>query len=157
MNNLSSLDFKDTINGAEGRAYSTINGNIELMFYLKKFEAKIEKKKTEGKTMGNRATQHKANGWNGTGSLTIYYITSVFRKMLLEYIKTGKDTYFDIQLVNEDPTSSVGKQTTVVKKVNIDSSVLAKLDLDAEAMDEEVSFTFEDFDILDEFGNPIVE
>lgn len=156
MPNLSTLDFKDTINGAEGRAYATIDGNVELMFYLKKLEAKIEKKKTEGKTLGNRATQHKANGWNGTGSMTIYYITSVFRKMLLEYIRTGKDTYFDIQVVNEDPTSNVGKQTTVIKKVNIDASVLAKLDVDSEAMEEEVAFTFEDFDILDEFGKPIL-
>ena len=43
--------------------------------------------------------------------------------MMLEYIKTGRDTYFDIQVINEDPTSSVGKQTVVLKKVNIDSFI----------------------------------
>ena len=155
MPELKTLDFKDTINGAEGRAYATINGNVELMFYLKKLEAKAEKKKNEGKTIGNRATQHKPTGWNGTGSMTIYYVTSIFRKMILEYIKTGKDTYFDIQVVNEDPTSSAGKQTIAIKKVNIDSSILAKLDVDSDSLDEEVSFTFEDYDILDEFSNPI--
>lgn len=157
MNNLSTLNFKDTINGAEGRAYTTIDGNIELMFYLKKLEAKAEKKKTEGKTIGNRATQHKANGWNGTGSMTIYYITSKFREMMLDYIKTGRDVYFDIQIVNEDPTSDVGKQTIALKKVNIDSVVLAKIDVDAETLDEEVSFTFEGYEILDAFGQPILE
>ena len=71
MSNLSTLNFKDTINGAEGRAYSTIDNNVELMFYLKKLSAKMEKKKAEGKTMGNRATQHKGNGWKGSGTLTI--------------------------------------------------------------------------------------
>lgn len=157
MENLSTLNFKDTINGAEGRAYATINGNVELMFYLKKLEAKMEKKKTEGKTIGNRATQHKTTGWNGTGSMTIYYITSTFRKMIYDYIKTGKDTYFDVQVVNEDPTSDVGQQTVAIKKVNIDSSILAKLDVDSENMDEEVAFTFEDFEILDEFSNPTLE
>jgi len=157
MSNLSTLNFKDTINGAEGRAYSTIDNNVELMFYLKKLSAKMEKKKAEGKTMGNRATQHKGNGWKGSGTLTIYYITSIFRKMMLEYIKTGRDTYFDIQVINEDPTSSVGKQTVVLKKVNIDSIELAKLDVDSEAMEEEVPFTFEDVEVLDEFGNPVLE
>lgn len=157
MNNLSTLNFKDTINGAEGRAYTTIDGNIELMFYLKKLEAKAEKKKTEGKTIGKRATQHKANGWKGTGTMTIYYITSKYREMMLDYIKTGKDVYFDIQTVNEDPTSDIGKQTIALKKVNIDSVILAKIDIDAETLDEEVSFTFEDYEILDAFGQPILE
>lgn len=149
------LDFKDTINGAEGRAYSTVDGNVELMCYVKKIEAKIEKNKTEGKVLGKRAAQHKSNGVKLSGTMTIYYITSMFRKMMLDYVKTGKDTYMDIQIINEDPTSSVGKQTVVLKGVNIDSVVLAKLDVEAEAMDEEVPFTYEDFDILDEFGNPV--
>lgn len=157
MPELGTLNFKDTINGSEGRAYTTINGNVELAFYIKKLTAKIDKKKSEGKTIGNRATQHKANGWNGTGSLTMYYVTTAFRKMMLEYIRTGKDTYFDVQVVNDDPTSSIGKQTVVIKKVNIDSVELAKLDLDSDALDEEVPFTFEDSEILDEFGKPILE
>jgi len=157
MGNSENLNFKDTISGAEGRAYATINGNVELMFYLKKWEAKAEKKKTEGKTIGNRATQHKAVGWNGTGTMTIYYVTSLFRKMILDYIKTGKDIYFDVQVVNEDSTSSTGKQTIAIKGVNIDSSIVAKLDVDSEVLDEEVAFTFEDYDILDEFSKPTLE
>lgn len=157
MPNLGTLNFKDTINGSEGSAYITIDGNVELAFYIKKLDAKIEKKKSEGKTLGNRATQHKPNGWNGTGTMTIYYITSVFRKMMLDYIRTGKDTYFTIQVVNDDPTSGVGKQTAILRKVNIDSVEFTKLDLDSDALDEEIPFTFEDCDLLDEFGKPILE
>ena len=149
------LDFKDTINGAEGRAYTTIDGNVELMCYLKKIEAKIEKTKTEGKVLGKRATQHKSTGLKYTGTMTIYYVTSLYRKLILDYKNTGRDIYMDIQIINDDPTSKIGKQTVVLKGVNIDSVVLAKLDVDSEAMDEEVPFTFEDFDILDEFGNPV--
>lgn len=152
--NLGTLDFKDTINGAEGKAYATIENNVELMFYLKKLEAKMEKKKTTGKTLGNRATQHKANGWEGTGTMTIHYVTSTFRKMMYDYAKTGRDLYFTVQVTNEDPTSTIGKQTVVLKKVNIDSTILTKLDVDAENMEEEVAFTFDDFDVLDEFQTP---
>jgi len=128
MGNSENLNFKDTISGAEGRAYATINGNVELMFYLKKWEAKAEKKKTEGKTIGNRATQHKAVGWNGTGTMTIYYVTSLFRKMILDYIKTGKDIYFDVQVVNEDSTSSTGKQTIAIKNMETGNSIEYSID-----------------------------
>lgn len=150
------LEFKDTISGQEGRGYATINGRIEEMFYLKKFNADVEKVKTEGKTLGKRGTQHKANGWKGTGSMTIYYVTTMFRQLMLEYMKTGKDTYFDIQITNEDPASSIGKQTTVIKGINLDKVIMALLDVDAEALEEEVSFTFHDVDILDQFGKPVL-
>ena len=86
--------------------------------------------------------------------MTIYYITSIFRRLAKEYAKTGKDTYFDITIENDDPTSSVGKQTVVLYKCNLDSTILAKLDVDNTELDEDIDFTFEDFDILDSFGNP---
>lgn len=144
----------DTISGQEGRAYATINGRIEEMFYVKSLEATAEKQKAEMKALGRRGTQNKAAGWKGTGSMTIYYATTLFRQLMLDYIKTGKDTYFDIQIVNEDPGSSIGKQTVVLKRVNIDSVLFAKVDVDSDMMDEEVSFTFDDVDILDSFKAP---
>jgi hypothetical protein len=35
-------------------------------------------------------------------------MTSLFRKMAIQYAKTGKDTYFTITVVNDDPGSTVG-------------------------------------------------
>lgn len=147
---------KDAISGQEGKAYTIINGNVEEMFYAKKIEAKADKKKSSMKSLGHRGEQHKAAGWEGTGTMTIYYATTLFRKLMLEYIKTGKDTYFDMQVINEDPTSSIGKQTTLLKFVNLDEAFMAKLDVDSEYLDEEASFTYEDVDILDSFGKPIL-
>lgn len=145
----------DTISGQEGKATSIIDGNVQDMFYIKSLEATFEKIKTEVRTLGMRGTQHKGTGWSGTGSMTIYYVTSIFREMALKYAKTGKDTYFDITVVNDDPTSTIGKQTIVLYNCNIDSTVLAKLDTEADVLDEDIDFTFDDFDILDSFGNPI--
>ena len=71
------------------------------------------------------------------------------------YAKNGKDTYFDLTIVNEDPTSSIGKQTVTLYNCNIDSVILAKLDTDSDSLEEDLDFTFDDFDILDSFGNPI--
>lgn len=148
------LQAKDTLSGQEGRAYATINGRVEEMFYVKSLEAKVEKEKTELKTLGRRGTQHKATGWSGSGSMTIYYMTSMFRRMMLDYMNHGKDTYFDIQIINEDPTSSVGKQTIVLQGVNLDSMVIAALDTDAEALEEDIDFTFEGVIMQDQFKAP---
>jgi len=146
----------DTISGQEGRAYATINGQVEEMFYIKSLEATIEKQKTEVRTLGKRGTQHKATGWSGSGTMTIYYVTTLFRQLMLDYVRNGKDTYFDVTIVNEDPTSSIGRQTVVLRGVNLDSVVAAKLDTEAEVLDEDVDFTFDDVDILDSFGKPIL-
>ena len=37
--------------------------------------------------------------------MTIYYVTSLFRELMLDYIRSGKDTYFDLVVVNDDPNS----------------------------------------------------
>lgn len=146
------LKAPDVISGKEGRAYAVINGNVEELFYAKNIEATVEKSKSEIKTLGRRATQHKTTGWSGSGTLTLYYVTSLFRRLMLEYARTGKDFYFTLQVINEDPSSATGRQTTVLKECNIDSVVLAKLDVDADELDEEVPFTFSDFDLPDQFN-----
>lgn len=148
------LRSTDAISAKEARAYATIDGRVIEMFYAKNIEATMDKDKVEFKALGTRATQHRAIGWSGTGSMTIYYITSEFRKMVLQYAKTGRDVYFDIQTINDDPSSSVGKQTSVLKRVNIDGITMASFDVDGEILEEDIEFTFEDADLLDEFGNP---
>jgi len=144
----------DTINGQEGRAYAKINGQVEEMFYIKSLEATIEKEKAEIKTLGQRGTQHKATGWSGSGSMTIYYVTSKFRELMLSYVAKGIDTYFDIQIVNEDPNSSIGKQDVTLKGVNLDKVIIAKLDTESEALEEEIEFTFEGVSLNDTFEQP---
>lgn len=104
---MSYLKAQDTISGKEGKAVATIDGNVEDMFYIKKIEANVEKTKSEIKTLGRRGTQHKATGWSGTGSMTIYYITTNFRKLMTSYMQNGIDTYFDILVTNEDPALSL--------------------------------------------------
>lgn len=74
-----------------------------------------------------------------------------FEEMMKQYKDTGEDVYFDIQVTNEDPTSSVGRQTVILKDCNIDGGILAKFDADAEYLDEDMDFTFEDFEMPETF------
>ncbi len=148
------LKAGDVISGQEGTAYATINGQNHPMFYIKKIEATAEKKKKEIKTLGKRGTQNKAVGWNGKGSMTIYYVTSLFRQLMYDYIKTGRDTYFDIAVTNDDPTSTIGVQEVILKNVNLDKVVMAKLDIDGEELDEDMDFTFDDVELPKWFVKP---
>lgn len=151
---MSFLNVKDTISGGEGIVQATINGKIEDMFYTKNIEAKMEKDKTGLKVLGSKSEQQKSKGWKGTGSMTLYYMTSTFRHLALKYAKTGKDFFFDLLITNHDAATEIGKQTIVLHNCNLDSVLLAKIDVDSEALDEDVDFTFTDFDILNEFGKP---
>ncbi|OBZ08604.1 phage tail tube protein [Bacillus sp. FJAT-26390] len=145
------LNAGDTISGREGKAFTVINNSREEMFYVKTLEASIEKQKAEIKTLGHRGLQHKATGWSGTGTMTIYYVTTKFRQMMLDYVKTGVDAYFDIVIMNEDSSSATGKQTVVLNKVNLNKVIIGKLDTESEALEEEIEFTFEGVDIQDSF------
>lgn len=156
---MSYLKAGDTISGQEAVAKMTIKNadgtsTIEDLFFAKNLTGTCEINKTAVKTLGKRGEQHKPNGWTGSGSMTVYYITSLFRKMAIQYIKTGIPVYFDIMVTNNDPASSVGPQTTVLKNCSLDSVILAKLDVESEVLDEDLDFTFDDADILDLFTKP---
>lgn len=148
------LNAGDTISGQEGKATAKINGEIRDMFYIKSLEATVEKNKQEVRTLGKRGVQHKTTGWSGTGSMSIYYVTSDFIRMAKEYIKNGVDTYFTVTVENNDPTSTIGKQVTTLFDVNVDSIPVAKLDVEDAVLEADLDFTFDDLDVLEEFTDP---
>ena len=148
------LNAGDTISGQEGKATAKINGEIRDMFYIKSLEATVEKNKQEVRTLGKRGVQHKTTGWSGTGSMSIYYVTSDFIRMAKEYIKNGVDTYFTVTVENNDPTSTIGKQVTTLFDVNVDSIPVAKLDVEDAVLEADLDFTFDDLDLLEEFTDP---
>ncbi|HIT73166.1 phage portal protein [Tyzzerella sp. An114] len=145
------LRAKDTINGTQGTCFAVIDNKRTELMQVKNITATVEKKKTEIPILGVTGKQHKAGGWKGTGKMTVYYVSSIFRSMMLDYIKKGIDTYFEIMVTNEDPTSSTGSQTVLLKGVNLDSIIFTKLDVEKEALEEDMEFTFNDVDLLDKF------
>lgn len=146
-----SMKAWDAVNGRMGRCYADIDNSTEEMIYLKDIDVKIEKEKKQIPVLGYPGSKNKATGWKGTGTATVYYVTSRFRKLLLEYMHTGKDTYFDLYIENEDPSSETGSQSVWIKNVNLDGGSLAKLDVNNTELDEEISFTFENAELLDDF------
>lgn len=146
------LKAKDTISASLAECFITIDGNRYNFMQAINLEAKVEKTKSEVPILGKTGKGNKSTGWKGTGSATFHYNSSIFRKILERYKNSGEDTYFDIQITNEDDTSEAGRQTVILKDCNIDGGILAKFDADGEYLDEDMDFTFDDFEIPEEFN-----
>ena len=148
------LDVKDTVNGGQGYVQIELNGNLETLFQIKNVDAHLEKNKESLKIAGSHWEHSKLATIKGTGSCTMYYMTSTFVKLAQTLAKEGKDFEFDMIITNEDVNSSVGKQTTVLRNCNMDKILVGKFDIDSVALEEDFDFTFTDMEVLDEFKKP---
>lgn len=151
MSDIVTMNAKDAISASLAECFITVDEKRYNFMQCINLEAKLEKMKTEVPILGKTGKGNKATGWAGSGSATFHYNTSIFREMLYRFKETGEDIYFDIQVTNEDPTSSVGRQTIILKDCNIDGGILTKFDADAEYLDEDMDFTFEDFEMPEKF------
>ncbi len=147
----------DAINGAMGCVYAKVDGSVEEMFYVKNVSAKMTKTKSEIKVLGYTGAKTKSTGWKGEGSMTMYYCTTYFRNMMVKYANTGVDTYFDMYIENEDPSSDIGVQRIWLKRVNINSIDIARLDTDQTELSEELKFTFDGVEVLEGFNKVVGE
>lgn len=146
------MKAKDTVFAGLAECFVTIEGRRYNFMQAINLEAKFEKSKTQVPILGKTGKGNKSTGWKGTGKATFHYNTSIFRQMMLKYKESGEDTYFEIQVSNEDPTSKAGRQTMILMDCNIDGGVLAKFDAAGEYLDEEMEFTFEDFKMPEKFS-----
>lgn len=145
------MNAKDALSAKLAECFVTIGKNRYNFMQAINFEANFERTKTEVPILGKTGMGNKSTGWKGTGSATFHYNSSIFRQMMQHYKDTGEDVYFEIQVTNEDPTSSAGRQTVVFLGCNIDGGILAKFDADGEYLDEDMDFTFEDFKMPETF------
>jgi len=146
------MNGRDAISAPLAECYITIEGNRYNFMQAIDLEARMEKSKTEVPILGKTGRGHKASGWTGSGNASFHYNTSIFRELMYRFKESGEDIYFDVQIVNEDPTSAVGRQTIILKDCNLDSSVLAKFDADGDFLTEDMGFTFEDFEMPETFN-----
>lgn len=142
---------RDALSAKLAQCYVTVDGRRYNFMQMIDLEAKMEKTKIEVPILGNTANGNKSAGWKGTFKGTAHYNQSIFRDLLLRYKKTGEDVYFDMQIVNDDPTSAAGRQSVILTGCNLDGGILAKFDADGEYLDEDVTGTFEDWKMPEKF------
>lgn len=144
----------DGVDGKAGSAFMVKNGqNIEL-FGIKKYEASAELQTSEFPVVGALVNQTKVKGVKYSGTLTIYYGTPEFLKILDEYKRTGRFPEINFQVTNQDRGSSVGAQTVAIYGVVLTKIPIAMLDDSVDYLQEEIPFNFTDYETLRAFNAP---
>ena len=146
LNAIRTMAAKDVVSAKLANAYVTIDGNRYLLFQAKNLKASFKKTKQEVDILGRPTKGHKSTGGTCSGSLTIYYNTSLFTQMLKKYKDTGEDVYCDIQITNNDPTSDAGEHRIILKDCNLDGGDIALFDASGDWLEQELDFTFEDWE-----------
>ena len=131
----------------------TIDGRNIEMFNMKKFQSDADFQESDFKVVGTTLVQKKTTGVSLTGSMTIYYGTPYFLRILQEYLKTGRLPYFTLQVTNDDPSTSVGTQTVVLYNMKLQKLPVSMLDADADVLEEEVSFSYTNLEVLNYFND----
>ena len=147
------MNAKDALSASLAECFVTIDGDRYNFMQAINLTASIEKQKNQVPILGKTGKGNKSSTWNGTGKALFHYNTSIFRQLLYKFKETGEDIYFDIQITNDDPTANVGRQSVILKDCNINGGIIAKFDASKEYLDEEMEFTFEDFEIPEKFKN----
>lgn len=145
------MQSKDAVYGSLAECYVTINGRRLNFMSMTKFEGKTTVNTTEVKILGKVGTGNKSAGLKGTWSATCHYNQSYMREIALTYQNTGVMPYFEIQVTNEDPTSSVGRQTIIYYGCLCNEFILSKFEAGSELLEEDLSGTFETFDMPEKF------
>lgn len=143
----------DTINGAKGACYVTIDGNRYLLMQVVNVKASAKINSDKIPIMGQTNKGNKPGSIEYSGSATVHYATDVLRNMIYQYQETGEMPYFDMQVINDDPNSKAGRKSTILKDCCLTDSTIAMLDAEKSALDEDISFTFERFEMPEKFSN----
>lgn len=147
---------KDTVNGAEGKVFVTVGGkNIEVAG-MRNIQTNIELQSSDMRVIGTRSIQEKPNGAKQTGKGNIYYGTSLFTDMVMEYIQNGSMPEFTIQITNNDPATSVGSQSIAYYGCHLTGNIpLSILDSEQTMLNYDFSFVWTRAARLSSFKEPV--
>lgn len=145
----------DLVTGSEGSAFITVDGQNRYFFELSKIEANIEFTVIAKKLLGHRMKQHKVAGAEGKGSITMYNVSPAALAVYQQYIKNGDTPQISIQTTNEDPASTIGKRTVVMRNCILAKVPVAYLEDGSEDLNTtDTDFTFDDLDDLEGYVLP---
>lgn len=152
---MSYLLARDTVNGAEGKIFVTLDGkNIEVAC-MKNIRTTAEIQGNDMRVIGTRTIQNKSNGAKLAGSGNIYYGTNLFTDMVLQYINTGVMPEFDIQITNSDPTTTIGTQAMAYYGCTLTGEIPLSILNDEEAMlAYDFNFAYTRVSRLQSFNDP---
>ena len=132
---------KRPLSAREGKVY--IDGM--LVADACKYQLIFTPKVWEGRTLGEQGTNRRWIAYDITGTIEQWKTTPMYKKKVLEYIKTGKTPEFTIQGTSEDKNSDYyeinkGDTVTAVGCVMTGDISLMELDTDGDVVKESIKF-----------------
>lgn len=139
--------------GTEGQCLIILpDGRRKVLANILSLEATVKYTKKEIVIMGRRVKPSKKGAGSLSGTMKMYYNTSVFREAAKAYKDAGKDSYYDLLIINHDEDSIVGQQRVMLYGVNFDEELIAYLDAESEQLTETKTFTFNDYELENVFN-----
>lgn len=146
---------RDTVNGAEGSIVITQNGQNIVVANMKNIKPTAGIQSEDMRVIGTRTIQNKNNGVKLTGTGNVYYGTDLFRDMVLQYINTGVMPQFDIQITNNDPTTTIGSEVTAYYGCTLTGDIpLSILDTEESMLNYDFNFAYTRVTRLQSFNPP---
>lgn len=146
---------RDTVNGAEGSIVITRNGQNIVVANMKNIKPTAGIQSEDMRVIGTRTIQNKNNGVKLTGTGNVYYGTDLFRDMVLQYINTGVMPQFDIQITNNDPTTTIGSEVTAYYGCTLTGDIpLSILDTEESMLNYDFNFAYTRVARLQSFTAP---
>lgn len=146
---------RDTVRGTDGSVIWTVDDQEYDFFHVTQCTINMEIDEDEVPRIGTRTKGHKLNTVSITGSMTGYYGDPVIRREMTKYVKGGAYPDMKIILSNNDPDTQALTQTFVGKGVTVNSLVLAEIDATTTMLEEDIDFSLEGYDIVDEFDETL--
>lgn len=147
------LRVQDINNGALGEVVVTFKSDGKKMNAMHTISAStsVSYDKNQLGVLGTTMKGNRKLGSSGSGQMSLYDITTEFRRRAEIYQDTGVDEYFDMQIIQYDPSSNTGRQSITYYDCNFDSLVLSQLDINSSELTCDMDFTFERYHIDDEY------
>ena len=138
------VETKRIMNGTFGECW--LDG--DYVGECKKAQAKIELNKESVKQCGTWAEDNKITGYKGTGSLTLFKVSSRMALKIADMIKNKQDVRFTVISKLADP-DAFGAERCAVYGVSFDDLTL--FDWEAQKpLETEAPFTFTGYEYLDQ-------
>lgn len=146
---------KDTVSGASGKVILTVDGKNVEVAGMRNITTNAEIQSTDMRVIGTKRIQDKPNGAKLTGKGNIYYGSNLFTDMVLDYINRGIIREFTVQIINDDPATSLGSQDMAYYGCHLTGTIpLSILDSQEAMMNYDFNFAWTRVSRLRSFNDP---
>lgn len=149
------MDEMDAPASNEATCFVTIDNKRRAMLNAKNFEAKANIKTKEVPVLGKRITGRKPAGMEIPFKMTIYKCTEAFDEVVEKYKDTGYLPRFEIQVTNNDASTSIGASSKIYTGCTLDGDVLLSMfDTGGDYITQDINGYASDFTRPEKYTEP---